>query len=235
MMTGYGPTASGIVLRLIRLSFLLLLLCGLGAANATTILSVDMDQMLEQAKLVFEGEVLAHDVAWNANRSSISTSITFRVVDVIKGVHAEEQISVKFSGGKIGGEEIRVSAMAYPPIGEQGIYFLEDPSRHLVNPLIGWSQGHFVLSEDTTGQQRVLTANNAPVLQFRLGGGLVGNNVVLDRGVSAHPANALFSEGVARGLRVGDESVPMNKALSKSVFKQALRGRLSNRSNQANQ
>ena len=51
-----------------------------------------------------------------------------------------------------------------PEMSEQGVYFVESMSRDLINPLIGWSQGHFIIHDDR-GIRRVSTADNQPVIK----------------------------------------------------------------------
>ena len=41
------------------------------SAQATTVLQVDVDYLLEHAELVFEGEVTSHEAHWNENKTAI--------------------------------------------------------------------------------------------------------------------------------------------------------------------
>ena len=120
----------------------MLLLCGT-SSHASTILRLEFNQMLEQADLVFEGEVLTSRSQWNQQRSSINTYIDFQVNEVIQGAYAQSVITLRFSGGTVGDTTLQIEGVVYPEPGEKGIYFVLDPTRHFVNPLVSWSQGHF--------------------------------------------------------------------------------------------
>ena len=67
-------------------------------------------------------------------------------------------LELRFSGGTVNGETVEVSGLRLPEVGEQGIYFIESVSRNLVNPLLGWSQGHYLILEDG-GERLISTAD----------------------------------------------------------------------------
>ena len=129
---------------------------------ATTILKMDIDQIAIQAELVFEGEVLVRESRRESNSGTINTYVTFSILDVIKGSYGADNIELKFAGGSIGGEIVEVNGLLIPKEGEQGIYFVESINRDLINPLIGWSQGHFIVQEES-GRRIVYTVDNKPV------------------------------------------------------------------------
>ncbi len=129
---------------------------------ASTILSMDVDQLAVQSELIFEGEVLQHVAQQDFNTGIINTYVTFSVLDIIKGDYDADALELKFAGGTINGETIEISGLILPKVGEQGIYFVESINRSLVNPLLGWSQGHFLILEED-GERLVNTVSNAPV------------------------------------------------------------------------
>jgi hypothetical protein len=53
-----------------------------------------------------------------------------------------------------------------PALGEQGIYFVESLSADMLNPLLGWSQGHYLIFDDN-GERRVSTVDNRPVVDVQ--------------------------------------------------------------------
>lgn len=148
-----------------RLGSGLLLLCLAGISQytlATTIRSMDIDAVAQQAELIFEGEVLQHDTQVNSTSGIVSTYVTFEVRDVVKGDYNGTQLELRFTGGSHNGQAVHVSGLRIPEIGEQGIYFVESVARDLINPLLGWSQGHFVIT-DQDGERRVTTVDERPV------------------------------------------------------------------------
>lgn len=129
--------------------------------SATTILGMDIDAMASDAELVFEGQVLEHNVQENA-AGIVVTYVTFQINDVIKGSYSDSYLELKFTGGTYQGQIVEVSGLRIPKLDEQGIYFVESVSEDLVNPLLGWSQGHFLIV-DNNGDRKISTINLRPV------------------------------------------------------------------------
>ncbi len=190
--------------------------------HATSVLQVDIDQLLDDAAVIFEGEVIASEARWNADNTYVSTWVTFRVDDVLKGELSTATITQSFAGGTVGDTTLQVSGMVYPQVGETGIYFIENPERQQVNPIVGWSQGHFKVKTDERGKERVLTENDDPVQ------GIEDEEPVSGSTKSAQDDAALpISTGAAQGLRVGKSEDALDTAIDKTDFKNALRMRLS--------
>ena len=154
-----------LILVLAKLSFVFILLCGPNG-SATTLLKLDIDQVAREAELVFEGEVLNHEVRTETSTGLINTYITFLVLDVIKGDSPTATIELKFTGGTLNGETTKVDGLTIPEPGEQGIYFVESTSNNLINPLVGWSQGHFLIKE-IDGERIIYTAGHNPVIDVQ--------------------------------------------------------------------
>ena len=133
---------------------------------ATTVLKMDIDQIAIKAELVFEGEVLLRESRREPNSGIINTYVTFSILDVIKGSYGANTIELKFAGGSIGNEIVEVNGLLIPEEGEQGIYFVESINRNLITPLIGWSQGHFIVQEEN-GRRIVYTVDNKPVTDIQ--------------------------------------------------------------------
>ncbi|MCG8413659.1 MAG: hypothetical protein MI746_05505 [Pseudomonadales bacterium] len=133
---------------------------------ATTILSMEIDAIVNEAELIFEGKVISHQTQLESGTGIINTYVTFSVVDVIQGDFDTDILELKFTGGEHEGQIVKVSGLRIPSIDEEGIYFVESLSRDLINPLLGWSQGHFVISEEA-GERRVNTADEKPVTDIQ--------------------------------------------------------------------
>ncbi len=134
------------------------------SASATTILEMDIDKVAADAEFVFEGAVINSETRQDSNSGIISTYVTFQINDIVKGDYSGNSVELKFMGGVFNGQIVEVSGMRIPEMDEQGIYFVESMSRDLINPLIGWSQGHFIIVDDN-GTRRISTAGNQPVLE----------------------------------------------------------------------
>lgn len=137
-----------------------------GVTPATTIRSVSLDQMTVQARLIFEGRVIGRQVLTDPVSGRPFTRITFAVLDVIKGDDPGAKLQLDFLGGRDQSLEYQVAEMVYPEINESGVYFVENPRQRLVNPLYGWTQGHFVSFQDASGVRRIRTATGQVVTRL---------------------------------------------------------------------
>jgi len=131
----------------LRLSLFCILFAVCMTANATSIQGLSFKQLSQNAELVFEGEVLAVESKWNDRKSAITTRVTFEVKDIVVGEFNESTLSLDFLGGSVDGETMQVESLIYPKLGEHGIYFVESTTQRLVNPLLGWTQGHYKIKE----------------------------------------------------------------------------------------
>ena len=141
----------------VLMSYLLLV----SPLEATTILGMNIDEVAQGAELIFEGKVVEHNVRENTT-GMIVTYVTFRIEELIKGQYEEPLLELKFTGGSLGGQIMEISGLRIPSPNEEGIYFVESVNRSLVNPLLGWSQGHYLIYEQN-GERRVSTINDRPV------------------------------------------------------------------------
>jgi len=174
--------------------------------QATTLLGMDIDEVARDAELVFEGEVILRESRRDNGTGNISTHVTFAVMDVIAGDYSGDSLELKFLGGVFEGRIMEVSGNRIPQIGEHGIYFVESTSRDLINPLLGWSQGHFLIYDDA-GTSRMATATEAPVIDIQSTRGLAAAikkpQTLVDG--SGDPANGVVtSENSRNALTVPD-------------------------------
>ena len=202
-------------------AFLLLFLSLPQWLHATSVLQVDVEQLLNDAAVIFEGEVIASEARWNADNTYVSTWVTFQVIDVIKGELPSATITQSFAGGTVADTTLQVSGMVYPQLGEKGIYFIENPERQQVNPIVGWSQGHFKVKKDKQGRERMLTESDEPIQA-------IDEKSPADNGkkTAQHGSALPLGKGAAEGLRVGKTQDALDTAMAKKDFKNTLRARL---------
>ena len=155
-------------------------------AGASSIRQMEMDEIASRAELVFEGVVIARRVVHVPDSRTLRTEVTFEVDEVIKGNLDGDRVTLSFLGGVADGVALRVSDLHIPELGEQGIYFVESLSQPLVNPLMGWHQGHYLIDrEQGTGRAMVRTSDGKPVFDLETaraygisrGGGAAGVEV----------------------------------------------------------
>ena len=178
------------------------------SAQATTVLQVSFDELVDSAELVFEGEVLALE-SYEAGPRAIYTRVRFAVTDVIKGEYSHAEIELHYLGGQVGSRAVQVAEMQLPAIGETGIYFVGSLHEDNVHPLVGWSQGHFQIVIHESGEATVATAAGDPVRRV-----LPGN--------APAPMHVLPHEGHARGVQIQSLTAP-EAPLTVTAFKQRIR------------
>lgn len=181
---------------------------------ATTLMGMDIDDIAQRAELIFEGEVIDRQAQLDSNSGIINTFFTFRVIDLIKGDLGGNNLELKFAGGELNGEIVEVSGSTLPMMGEAGIYFVESASRDMLNPLLGWSQGHFLIKSEGR-ERRVHTVSDNPVTQIQ-------SVSAIPRAIKAPNQLIQDSEGIAAGVTVRSRTLTGNQALSVADFKQKI-------------
>ncbi len=195
--------------RRLLIPLFLLGLAGINPAHSSSVNEVGLGEMASASELVFEGRVKSVDSRWTADGQDIRTFVTFEVLDVIKGSTTSPTVTLSFLGGNVGHLRLSITDLNLPVPGEKGVYFVESTGREQVSPLYGWSQGHFLLVKDPSGKgERVLTADARPVI------GLDSSR--------AFGKSARLSEGVAGGVKTGDDS-RVGQALDRQSFVNNLR------------
>ena len=181
---------------------------------ATTILGMNIDEVAQGAELIFEGKVVEHNVRENT-AGMIVTYVTFRIEELIKGQYDEPLLELKFTGGSLGGQIMEISGLRIPSPNEEGIYFVESVNRNLVNPLLGWSQGHYLIYEES-GERRVSTVNDRPVTDVL---STQSVPVALRRPVSVIDGDTAPATGVV----APSETLDPDQALTTESFKAKIR------------
>ena len=174
------------------------------AADASSVLPVSVQQMLDGAELVFEGRAIGRRTAEDGGPRALRTCVRFEVLEVLKGPAVASPLELCFAGGRSKyGVTRTLMGLDRPLLGEHGIYFvssLDDP--YLVHPLVGWDQGRFRVRTDQT----VTTAGGDPVVALDAG----------DDGAS--------QGGAARGARIAQPGARSSvRALDAAAFKGRLR------------
>ena len=123
-------------------------------------------------------------------------------------------------GGVFNGQIVQVSGMRIPEMDEQGIYFVESMSQDLINPLIGWSQGHFIIVDDN-GTRRISTAGNQPVLDVEAVSSIPSS---IKKPLSIVEGKTDF----AAGVMTQTSSIMVERALTVEEFKSRITDLLAN-------
>ena len=146
-----GNQAKVCHMRKTLLYFLLLFFPFFSAAQATTIQKFEFQDIVAISELIVEGNVVS--ISHFAEDDLIYTRVLIKIDDVLKGLDPGEYIELDFLGGKQDGKSVQIAGQDIPEKGERGFYFIEDLAMKSVNPLVGWSQGHFKIVTDAKGNQ----------------------------------------------------------------------------------
>ncbi len=181
--------------------------CALAAAE-----KVNMDRMLDGSTLVIQGTVIGQRIE-QPYGERVQTILTLDIVDTIKGSWDKQTIDLSFLGGSLNGITVKVGGQHLPELGQEGVFFIENPSRNQVNPFYGWEQGLFVVETDAnSGQKVVKTATKQTI-----------HNI--DFLVSSEPEILSISNGTASGVKLVKAS-ELKTPYTLEQFKSSLRSQL---------
>jgi len=162
-------------------SALIILIISLSApAHSSTIAQIGTEDLVNRSELIFEGTVVSVSTELN-DFGRVYTYVNFNVEEILAGsLSYSSTIVLRFTGGTADGVELDLG-VRIPEINERGIYFVEKVLPGLINPLLGWDQGHFIVNE--LGQ--VVASNSLVVEAVEL---------------QSRPEITAFSDGVALGI-----------------------------------
>ncbi len=135
-----------------------ILIAALSSAHATTVIPPTFDELVDQAQVIFQGNVTDVKSQWigeGAQRAIVSY-VTFKVEDALKG-SAGDSYTIRMFGGTVDGETMGVSGAPKFKVGDKDILFVENNGTQFV-PLVGIMHGRFHVQKDQSGRE-VVTNN----------------------------------------------------------------------------
>lgn len=155
---------------MVLLAWILALVAPLGAARATTLVPMDLEQLVDQAELIFRGTALHEEVVLSREDGFPFTFVTFQVDAVLKGAAEGRHLTLRLHGGPVDDhEEIAVVGMPRFTPGEEYLLFVSGNGRYL-SPVLGWQQGKFHFGREEKSGRRILTdAHGNPIVGIRQG------------------------------------------------------------------
>jgi hypothetical protein len=143
-----------------------LLLIASDAVQATTLRTLDLPEIVQQAEIIADVTVTNIESYWAspAGEKAIRTKVTFALNrPVLKG-QVSSPFSLEFLGGTVGNRHIAVAGMPQLEIGQRVIIFSYGPDKTFASPLIGMDQGILrVAHDDQNGVDRVYRWWGQPV------------------------------------------------------------------------
>ncbi len=190
-----------------------LALAGAGAlpAGATMLQRQSLSDLVRKSQFIFEGQPVSRAVEALPEGQGARTCFSFKVIQAIAGSHPGNVVRLCFFGGTIGGKGFAVSDLNMPAIGEHGIYLVESTGQPMLNPLIGWDQGHFLVAKDSAGTLRITTADHRRV-----------TGLAPEAGRTAAPEILPPAGATAAGV-ISDDRQELSGAMSRDTFVKELR------------
>ncbi len=152
-----------------RLGLSLTVVCALlpTVCEGSTIERLSFVELARQADLIVQASVETGSSRLEIRDEIPWTCITLRVTKNLKG-NTGPTLETCFLGGVVGTRVSAVSGQRLPGEGKAGFFFLTDPKKGYINPLVGWSQGIFYVSTDSAGREFITTATGGIVSTINL-------------------------------------------------------------------
>ena len=119
-------------------------------AHAMSVLPLYLDEIINDAALVFQGKSIENHSERDKQTGSIVTYSTFEVQDVLKGEVGSTH-TIKQIGGKLEGETHQTTGVPTFTVGESYVLFLYGVSAAGFSSPVGLEQGKFNIIPVSTG------------------------------------------------------------------------------------
>jgi hypothetical protein len=172
-----------------------------------------LSDLAKKAEFIFEGQPVSRTVEALPDGQGARTCFTFKVIEAVAGRHLGSTVRLCFFGGMVGNRGFGVSDLNMPVVGEHGIYLVESTGQAMLNPLIGWDQGHFLVAKDKAGTFRITTADHRRV---------TGLGPEAAKPTATAPEITSPSGAAAAGVMV-DSQTDLSGAVSRDDFIEELR------------
>jgi hypothetical protein len=108
------------------------------------------EDLTRASEIIVVGEVRNVESHWNSDGTTIVTSASILVKDVVKGEQLEQMITVEYEGGEVGDIGLKVSDTVPLVTGEEVLLFLKSDQDAGVNnySIVGRAQGKYIISKN---------------------------------------------------------------------------------------
>lgn len=147
----------------------------LSSLSSALMIGLSTEELTRASEAVIRGEVEDVKAQWSEDGSTIYSSASIIIDDVIKGEIAQEKIIVEYEGGEVGDISLRVSDVSPLKKGETVILFLKSGKSKevgVVHNIVGKAQGKYVIGKDGIARKSEFSIVS--------GEGLVDDNIPLD-------------------------------------------------------
>ncbi len=141
-------------------AFLAMLFLPFSPGEATTLLKVDLDELVYRADIIVIGSAQESICRWDSNRERIYTYTRIVVDEVIKGDSRLVETFVKVPGGDLDGISMDVLETALLTESGHYILFLYSRAEDYMSNVVGWRQGQFTI------ENGIILENQKPADEF---------------------------------------------------------------------
>ena len=132
-------------------------------AKATSVIPPTFDELVDQAEVIFEGNVTDVRSQWvgeGAQRHIVSY-VSFKVEEAVKGTPGQSY-TIRMLGGTVDGESMVISDAPRFQVGDRDIIFVQNNGSQFI-PLVGIMHGRFHVKRDKNGRDIVTTNAGEPL------------------------------------------------------------------------
>jgi len=132
-------------------------------ADATTLIRLNLKDLVDQADLIFVGTAISQEVVPSRDGKFPFTFVAFSVEQVLKGSMKDRPLTLRLAGGQIGKRTVELEGMPEFQRGERYLLFVVQ-NGEAGCPLLGWDQGIMQFVRDTqAGKTIMIDAWGAPI------------------------------------------------------------------------
>ena len=172
-------------------------------AQATSVVAKPFSAVVQAAEVIAVGTVTAIAAEWDAAHKRPFTLVTFSTLDILKGAHAEPELTLRVLGGpNPDGSILQVAGVPQFSLGERLVVFVTGNDHYAV-PLVGLWQGVYrVVFDAARGVDTIYSHARQPVTSLPTAtGGILHDEGQLSSAVQ-QPAQAMsletFTEVIAQ-------------------------------------
>lgn len=134
-------------------------------AAATSVLPVDAGQAVDEAELIFTGQVIDVEMVSSGDGLFPFTFVTFSVDQTLKGAADANHLTMRFDGGDLPEREESIEVVGVPifEVGQEVLLFVSGNGKRAC-PLVGWWQGRLdFVQHPTRGTKMLVDHRGAPI------------------------------------------------------------------------
>jgi hypothetical protein len=121
------------------------------------------EELTRSSEAIVVGEVEDVESHWNQDGTSIFTTASVVVEEVVRGVVIQQHVTVEYEGGEVGEIGLKVSDVAPLERGEKVLLFLQSGKSKRdgsVYNIVGKAQGKYLIGEDGIARKRGFALNS---------------------------------------------------------------------------